>query len=1517
ISDLSQLVPYCEHKISTNNTTPSDEIYYLVALYHVQHKQYERASHYIDKIKNITNDILLLRAEIYTRAEKSLSHEELEVIFKLYVNRQELLTQKDIWLLTHLFAQSSDFFIQTQKYKLALTLIQKVMNYDEISAIIIGLAYHIERYLIQSKHPYFTHWRKKLVDIGFYTNIKNPSHYSGIQNYTIGHLLTKEIATYETIITHLEAALKSQELSPDTITETQKLCAQHYYNWALTIKDNKADTELCLSLLNKAVTYDNSDEMRLEKAIYTLNMCTDKDLVNNALQTLEIIAQIDNSINNPSATAIKARLMLGTTYCHYYDNCARSTIPFNIDKAMFYFNGQTLGKSLLIYLMKIFRGKCEHINTAIKEKYINPLKELECIDYLLNLETHPLDKEKCLARKVELLLAGTLEDSTYDHILECFKQTKLNNNSLISFDKFPVLHEHTRHLVTSNNMTEKAIEWCWFAANSIMSHIRMNPKPSPNEPTEEQKDLAHYLFKAAKMNNLSAQMILLPYYTMIGYHIFEKDSDEALNCTYTALLNPHVTTEKLELDLLINFLIQYVETGNFLPYFILCDHYKNNPQELEKLMKVFSKAENYTNSLNDTTDTIDKIILSCKSTFMPYVNNYWNKKNPSLIDTLGTLTYGAMLAHSNDKYMLENATAWLTATYDLCTKKFNLSQLKNPIHTLLASTYYKRALPDENNTKKTDLTLLRKAVELGWLEAAHLFAEIYIQQYESEEKNTLVTEKDFLPLLQEDMKHQRCERTIELMSIYSALKEKPATNTNNNTNTNTSPKNENHSQKGTLHLLSELAHKKKMIKFDPYKETSSAYVESMILYNQADSTKNSQLSNQADTLLRQAVKEQPKHACALMKFALRLLQDKQYSHTKTYVQRALTNGLIIADGNTTKQFFSGHFLHILFLYIESIFKNHPDNIQRDILPTVHMILDNNGINIADFVELFEKIMGINLSLAPQWCTKEIVKSTADIMMNKLIAAKDLLDDYKAQKLQKCPQANDPTKGITKDPENPPSHDIKQTYVDLIKSMIKSPPSKLSPDFITAFQLCQQGMFPESAAILAQASKQQDACACVTVASNCLTDITPENLAASAKFLTDALKYGLYNNKFCNEKFLYELCIYIQTVMDILNDSGHRALLLSTIKNRLIEHKINLDDFCTIVLVHTGKNLSECSEWIIGVIKEKKTEQMSFTELLEAVVKIPEVPLSSDFLIYRKANSFAESLELSKKLREAKNPITFIESATGLIMMNSEQNYIPSKKYLGEALKYGLVAQKFCNCTFLYALLQYLKKAGQCLSKSKKTELLSIVLEELKKKDIDCGVFDQLLKLYFEQPTLFNFDSSFAKGFEGQTNTVKKSAEETKNKKQQMSFTQLIKSIMKDPEDPLSSDFLAYDQAVKNNNHTESSKLAKKLIKGHNPILLINTASELLRENAQKNYDTSKELLCDALKHGLVEQKFCNRIFLYALFHYMKNMKEYINDITKTFVLYSIIKEAYKKNNINIGTVDRLFEAYNTNVWLFS
>lgn len=309
-------------------------------------------------------------------------------------------------------------------------------------------------------------------------------------------------------------------------------------------------------------------------------------------------------------------------------------------------------------------------------------------------------------------------------------------------------------------------------------------------------------------------------------------------------------------------------------------------------------------------------------------------------------------------------------------------------------------------------------------------------------------------------------------------------------------------------------------------------------------------------------------------------------------------------------------------------------------------------------------------------------------------------------------------------------------------MIKNPPSEISPDFIKAFQLCQQKMFEKSTILLSLAAQQEDPCACITVASNCLTNITLESFATSMFFLTKALKYGLDKNKFCNEKFLHELCMYIQTVITIPNPPYQcKEHLLSVIKNELIKHEVDLDCFCTIVQNIVKINLSECLEWVIGAIKEKKIEQMSFAELLENIIKNPEDPLSPDYLAYCQASvngSLAKTIELSQILREAKNPTVFINTASGLLVLDWQKNYESSKEYLSDGINYGCVDHKFCNRACLIALLSYMNNIKQCItSLPKRTELTSVVIDTLKKNNMNIGIFDQLLKKYVENPSLFS------------------------------------------------------------------------------------------------------------------------------------------------------------------------------------
>lgn len=1376
-----QLMPYCEESYATNKQSCND-VFYLMALCCKNNNDYDNAHNYINKLENPTNGVLSLKSEIYALTQNILPHEELATVLKLFIYNKKQSSEEEKRTILSLISTSTKFFIETQNYTLALKLITKLIDNNDIHPVIISLAYHIEEDLITNKNPYFKNWLKELINNNFYAKIKNASCYKGKTNYAISFLLTQQepVASYEKIIEHAKSALNSNDLPEQIIDLTQKICAKAYYDWATTVEH---DTDMHLCLLNKSLEYNDVDAIRYEKAIFIIDNSNDPNLMNEALNIL------GDNINKNNDAKTLSLIALGKVLCNYHDNPARipllqQLVSLDINAGLAFLEGQTVSKELIIYLMDIFAGRSQFINAELKDTYINHTKELEYINVLINSDDKDIDKESLLKRKVILLLDGTdtPDDNAYDQALECFEQLRLENN-IVVFDA-PIFQKRTEHLITTNNTTESAIEWCCFAADSI---IRENtPLFSVPPATKEQKKLADYLQTAAKNGNINAQLTILPYYDAIQYHTSGMPYYQALGYTHAALMNPGSTKKELKLYLLIGLLQQLTERGVALPYYILCDYFKNNKDELEKTMLLFSKSKTQLHLLDDTTDTAQKIAFSCKPIFMPYINRCMkNVKSPSLIDALATFTFAAMCAYADDADILKASVGWMMAAYPLCNGKLNLPHYKIPIQTLLASIYYKRALIAHKSTKKIDLDLLYESTKLEYLPAIHKLAEIAIQQYETGKFDVVIPEKDFLPQLQKDVQFNTSSnsRSLELFEKYIVVKdkftkEKPINNTINSTvQVKAVP------QEKRMAELSKIANQKKMIKNINYKENSIHYVKAMEFCDQGN-------IKFAAELLQKAVNQNKDHTCSLMMLALSCLTGEltpqDYIKSGKLLGDALYYGLVIKTRkDTTKQFHNIYFLDILFLFMESLAtKKHPVENTFDLFTIIKTMLENNGINMTDFCEMFYKITAIDLSTIPQWSGEEN-KTNQLIIRQEPQSTVTVTEDVLAEQLNDLFKIADGDIWIDTDPNLKLSQTsfkiMDDTLTKKLDSLYKKTdtPTKVSQNYLDALDAFEQGNTTKGLALMEhEATKEKNPLACIVLASKYFTGcgVPQRSYLLSKKYLCRALSYGIIEKKidnksfldFQNDDFLKILCKLIETIITLKCEpssafviTSQKESFLSVIKRKLIAQNFDLTMFCDIVRkktnidlpVHPGWRETEEKSTIKSsttnpavqskpVARDKRVSELAKIANQKKMVKHTNYAEASHQYItavslYQQGIPKEADTHLQQVIKKQKNhPCAFMKLALRQLHESlTTKKYALTTKSLTQALSNGLTikaardkTKQFHNIHFLDTLFWYLESL---LMENHPLEnahdLVSMIRKTLQKDGINLTDFCELFQ----------------------------------------------------------------------------------------------------------------------------------------------------------------------------------------------
>ena len=778
----------------------------LAALYQTQnnHEAAEdhiyQARNYIDKFSSSLpiNKSLWFKAHIYNTMRQPLPANELETILKFFVNYKKTSFQQQETIMI-LLLSSSDFFIQTKNYSLALKVINKLTAIqNSFIHATIWLAYDIAQHLHKTNDSYEDEWQQKL-------NIaprlfQDPSHYNGNTNAKIGYLLgcTNPIP-YAAMMPYFIAGIESNQLSEKMLHDTKELCVLFYCDWAL--QKNNAQ-QISLDIFDKAIKYDDSGQAYYEKAVFILENCNDQKLIQHAIELLE------ENIRQNRPTKIISRFQLVYVYLHQNKNpqqipILKKHVPLDIHKALIYLKAHDNDQTLLIILCSILAGTSRFIDSEMTEQYINLEEALETInllinlygkspefieqrldiykklnkhqemltdiDYLLNTEdsssTYNITKKDLCLRKLELLLADNPDDNAYYKALECLKLLKsYQKNNCIHFKDLPILQKQTRYFVKNNIMKDYAIEWCYFDALSQMadyaSTITSN-HTSSSLSTHEQKDLVHYLLSAAQTGNLHAQLIVLPYIKVVnGIKNHSHNLYQAYDHAYTALCNPEHINLRISTELLLNDLITATKNGVALAYYILCDYYKNNHEELENIMLLFNKAETQHHYLDNTTNTIEKIAGSCRDVLWIYIEPYLLKpEDGSLCDALATFTLGSMYLYSDKQDLLTVGVYYLNTATSQLLKKFKLSHYWINTQKLLGNAYYKNALLEERRTNKIDFELLRESALLNHLPGIHKMAELYIKQHKTGDTTFSIHKDDFFPLLQRDVQKMPCNAT--------------------------------------------------------------------------------------------------------------------------------------------------------------------------------------------------------------------------------------------------------------------------------------------------------------------------------------------------------------------------------------------------------------------------------------------------------------------------------------------------------------------------------------------------------------------------------------------------------------------------------------------------------------------------------------------------------------------------------------------------------------------------------------
>lgn len=1504
-SDLcAQLLPYCEQAYKTNKQS-NNTLLCVMALAHKNNGNYVKACNYIEKLSPpIPSTALLLKASIYVATEKELPPTELETILKQFISNKKP-SHDDQETIVSLLTPCNDFFIQTENYALALKLIIKLTELqNHTPPALLQLTFYITKALTAMDNAYINQWLKELEASSFYDKIQDPSYYDSDTNIAAGVLLIKKksLPNYEKIISHFTTALASDNLLPHTIHVTRIACGSLYCDWAATMHH---DTEAVLRLLDQAMQYDDNNSAPYEKACFILRSSNNKDLINHALELLEE----DVQKNRP--TKELSQLELAHAYLNYSSDATRlpiiqQCIPLNIDKAITYLKEHNNKKELLDCLANIFSGTSSYIDEHLREKYINleesltyitilintnsnnidyiahrmyiyiqmdnPAKVIENIDLMLNAQdlsnASGITREKLLEFKIQFLLNNTPDDSAYNQALECFEQLRsYKKNSLVTFDDSPNIQERTRYLITNKNFTNNAIDWCCLAAEAHIGADFLDSSPNPNKTTLEQKELAHYLLLAAKLGNFNAQITLLPYLGAVNYFGVDDINylAESLNYAREALFSPHNAAQQNKITMIIQLLHQFTEEGIALAYYVLCDYYKKDTQQLEKTMLLFSKAQKQHHYLNNKNDIVEKITISCRDTLLDYVKPYMNQpKKRTVIQALATFTLGSMYQYSNKEDLLNAGTLYLDIVLGpLCTT-FKLAHYKQPIQTFLASRYYKDALAHEKATGIIDIENLQKSAQLGLMSAAHALAKIYIEQHKNGKTDISVNVDDFLPILTQDVTANNPPHPTSL-ALYpeccAIIKNKKSQNKNSLQKKAAALEKKLISLDERMTLLEKRTSEKNMIKYIKYTESS------------ADC--NTALRYKSQGKLKDAIKfwkkaaDKENHQNAYIALALADLEKQDYSSSEKFLHKALTYGLIKpADSNTPAQFHNMYFVYTLFSYLKSLTTTPPFPMKPNLLSTIKETLVNSGINISDFCEIFKEVHDTNLSLVfePKPIKRANIETIVSYVQNSTILSS--VHNFKGNMIK----------------------DHKHT--------------ETSPDFLDGLSAAENNDKEQFFICMHQAAAKNHPWASLILSSQHFlqyNESTPSDIAET--LLQKAFLYGLIDNQFCYREFFSSLCTYIDTIITIQNKPSHiKERLLSIIKNNLITHHINLTCFYEIVHDVTKINLPLHPAWIGTKIETPLHAKPSIVDLKKSMVKdLKNSNISPDFHAALKATiqgDIAKSIILMDyAATQQHDPCACVAAAAQLLEAGVQKNALISKKFLYNALAYGLIEQQFCNSLFLVKLCKYIQIV---ISIPNETSLKRSLLLEIKKHllahKIDLTHFCEIVH---NETTI---DLYFCPEW---------SAEEEK-KPTKGTCSILKKPLLKDTEYKETYEpFLLAQQAYSKGEIAKGNELVKIAAEKFNHSIScichsFNALSEPFKTD--KNYTVSEKFLQRALELGIKNNQLCNIDLLTFLCQYIIVLitEDHPREIKQH--LLSIIRRTFESKGLNMEDFYKAFQA---------
>ncbi len=422
--------------------------------------------------------------------------------------------------------------------------------------------------------------------------------------------------------------------------------------------------------------------------------------------------------------------------------------------------------------------------------------------------------------------------------------------------------------------------------------------------------------------------------------------------------------------------------------------------------------------------------------------------------------------------------------------------------------------------------------------------------------------------------------------------------------------------------------------------------------------------------------------------------------------------------------------------------------------------------------------------------------------------------------------------------------------------------------------------------------------------------------------------------FHNKLFLNILISTITTLTTDEHPEKMRRHLLSIINNTLTNNEIDMEAFYALFKESIGIDLLSLPEWT-GKNEIKSETPRIISEARKIIVKdINDTEVPADVLKSFTASQQGDKITAAKEMYFAattkKMPSAFmLLSWNYLLGISVTKDYDIAEEYLQEALTYGLIEKQFCSDNFLYTLYSCMSNliSNERLPYIVKKSLLQIIKQNLTDHGVDITAFctvvkestnidllsiyewtahnnnnnnnrpnNKVISLEKELPkpssvvlekksvcTEKELQSLLYKSIANKDCTIDEFRTEMLNQAKTIKLTEIVpqknitevkKQLIKDlNNNNVSEDFQKALTAVAQKNASEGIRLLELAAENHDPCACITIAINYLlgKVVTRKSLFLSMCSLQEALSYGLIEQQFCNSLFLNKLCNFIQHV----------------------------------------------